>query len=326
MSEMSTREKLLEAVRLIKSNNLKGELYFLVKSGGVQKIKKGKLDSGTQEKLTKNFYDHLEFFFGNEDLEIMGLTEADERKNVLYHYDYEDRIKELDDIDSVQKTLIKDEFDIRAGKMSDIKGFIFAYVHKDIRVTLYKENYEVMMVKRNEGEKLKEKINIVLTDSNELKEFNDSIFRLNYNFDFIMIDGEIYVKELKKLEAKFGFTEIVKKKAKESIIEIEKLNLIKDVSQLLSEVDDITFARKIVKVATRSVVLKTCSKKDILTFLETYDEAVKSKFKYDETGKFIDLDTKVSRTAFIQLLDDSFLYSQLTKHKYLSGSKDDINK
>lgn len=328
MSENSTnsRTELLNLIQKIEINKVKGELFFLLKKGNSLEIRKGDLDAGTQVKLTENFYIHTVNYLLNEELTVMGLTEADDRKDVLYKYDYEQPIQEFELINSAQTETSVQEYDIKKDKLSEIKGFIFAYVHKNIRVTLYKENYEVMMVKKNTGEKPSEKINILLTGSNQLKEFDDSIFRLNYDFDFIIVEGELFVKDLKKLESKFGFVEVVKKKAIESIHEIGVLDLVQDITKLEQGIKDVSFARKVVKVASRSVVLRKCDKKDIINFIDTYDETLKKKFKFDESGQYIKLDTKVSRTVFLQLLDDSFLYSQLTSSKYLSGSKDDINK
>lgn len=321
-----SRTVLLDLVKKIKSNKVKGELFFLLKKNDELELKKGDLDLDTQTKLTERFYSHTIKYLENEELKIMGLTEADDRKDVLYKYDYEQPIQEFEFINSVQMKTSVQEYDMKKDNLSEIKGFIFAYVHKNIRVTLYKENYEVMMVKKNTGDKATDKINILLTGSNQLKEFNDSIFRLNFDFDFMIVDGNLFVKSLKKLESKFGFVEVVKKKAKESIQEIGKLDLVLDITKLEQGISDVSFARKVVKVATKSVVLSKCDKKDIIKFIDTYDEALKKKFKFDKSGQYINLDTKVSRTVFLKLLDDSFLYSQLTTNKYVSGSKDDINK
>lgn len=322
----TSREILLESVKKIASNKVKGELFFLLKKDQELELRKGDLDSETQIKLTENFYSYTLRYLESEELRIMGLTEADDRKDVLYWYDYEQPIQEFEFINSVQINTSVQEYDVKKDKLSEIKGFIFAYVHKNIRVTLYKENYEVMMVKKNTGDKASDKINILLTGSNQLKEFNDSIFRLNYDFDFMMVDGKLFVKDLKKLESKFGFVEVVKKKAKESIQEIGKLDLVQDITKLEQGINDVSFARKVVKVASKSVVLRKCNKKDIINFIDTYDDTLKKKFKFDESKEYINLDTKVSRMVFLQLLDDSFLYSQLTTNKYVSGSKDDINK
>ena len=327
MSESKTisRETLLDSMKKIKANDVKGELYFLIQNNSGTVLRRGDLDADTQAKLTANFFEHTKNYLDNEDLTVMGLTEADDRKDVLYQYDYEEQIKEFEIINSVQTITSVGVFNSKKDKLSDIKGYIFAFVHKEIRVTLYKENYEVMMVKKYSGDGISEKINIVLTSSNQLKEFDDSIIRLNYDFDFMMLKGDLFIKNLKKLESQFGFDKIVMKKAKESIEEIGKLNLVKDITKLNEGISDVSFARKVVKVASKSAVLLKCNKKDIINFINTYDESLKKKLKFDESGQFIILDTKVSRTVLLKLLDDSFLYSQLTSNKYVSGSKDDID-
>lgn len=323
---IQSRDEILKILEKIKAGKIKGELYFLLKKAGQLVIKKGDLDSSTQIKLSRNFASQTYNFFDDDELKVMSLTEADDRKKVIYQYDYTDPLEEFTYIDSVQKSLDYEEFNSKTDFLSEIKGYIFAFVHMGARLTLYKENYEMMMVKKNEGQKISERINIVLTQSSQLKEFEDEIFRLNFNFDFMMLNGELFIKELGKLEQRFGFQEVVKKKAKESIHEIGKLNLVKNISSLEEDIEDIAFARKIVKVASRSVVLQICDKKDIMEFISDYDDTLKKKFKVDETGEYISLDTKVSKDAFLKLLDDAYLYSQLTKHKYVSGSKDDFNK
>ena len=46
----------------------------------------------------------------------------------------------------------------------------------------------------------------------------------------------------------------------------------------------------------------------------------------NEDGKKIRLDTKVSKTAFIKLLNDDFLRSELTELYYASVAKDNVLK
>ena len=47
-------------------------------------------------------------------------------------------------------------------------------------------------------------------------------------------------------------------------------------------------------------------------------------FKYSDDGSTIRLDTKKSKAAFIKLLNDAFLRSELTKEYYEARAKDNI--
>ena len=49
------------------------------------------------------------------------------------------------------------------------------------------------------------------------------------------------------------------------------------------------------------------------------------KFKYSEDGLTIRLDTKKSKDAFIMLMNDAFLHSELSKRYYEAKAKDNIS-
>lgn len=321
---MESKIEIIAKFNSLESNSTKGELYFLLEDESL-KIKKGDLDEQIQLTMTDEFIKHSKQYLGQEEIKIMGLTQADDRKDVLYYYDYEDKIPEVDFITSVQETIVSDAYNFKHDDISKMKGYVFAFVDEHTRITLYKENYPIMVMKKETGENIKDKINIKLTSSNKITEVDDDIFKLNFDFDFMIVDGELYVKNLKKLESNFGFIKVLEKKATESVDTIDKLGIVQDISYLKSDITDTAIARKIVKVASKSIVLQKCKKEDIIKFINESKDKIKNQFKFDETGNFLDLKTKKARKAFIALLDDSFLYSKLTDHDYLAGSKDDLS-
>ncbi|VDN47903.1 conserved protein of unknown function [Petrocella atlantisensis] len=321
---MESKSVLVAKLNKIVGHSTEGELYFLLEDERLL-IKKGDLDEQTQAVMTKEFINHTKQYLSQEEISIMGLSLADDRKDVLYHYDYEDRIPEVDYITSVQQNVLSDSYNFKHDDISKMKGYVFAFVDEDTRITLYKEHYPIMVMKKEAGETLKDKINIKLTNSNKITEVDDDIFKLNFDFDFMIVDGELYVKNLKKLESKFGFIKVLEKKANESVDTIDLLEIVEDISYLRNDITDASFARKIVKVASKSIVLQKCNKEDIIKFINESNDIIKNKFKFDESGNLLDLKTKKARKAFITLLDDSFLYSKLTDHDYLSGAKDDLS-
>ena len=66
------------------------------------------------------------------------------------------------------------------------------------------------------------------------------------------------------------------------------------------------------------------SNDDIINFTKT-NPGLRGRFKYSEDGKQIRLDTKTSKNAFIKLLNDDYLRSNLTNQEYDSIAKDRIN-
>ena len=321
---MESKSELIAKLNILVDNSTEGELYFLLEDEDMT-IKKGDLDEKVQIVMTQEFINHTKQYLAQEELCIMGLSQADDRKDILYHYDYDDKIPEVHFITSVQHNINSDLYSFKHNDISKMKGYIFAFVDENTRITFYKEHYPIMLIKKETGEDLKNKINIKLTSSNKISEVKDDIFKLNFDFDFMIVDDELYVKNLKKLESKFGFIKVLERKAQESVILIEKLELVEDISYLRKDITDTSFARKIVKVASKSVVLQKCKKEDIIKFIKESTDSIKNIFKFDETGNFLNLTTKKARKAFLALLDDSYLYSKLTDHDYLSGSKDDLS-
>lgn len=65
------------------------------------------------------------------------------------------------------------------------------------------------------------------------------------------------------------------------------------------------------------------TKEAIIEFTKTTPELA-GKFKYSDDGNKIRLDTKKSKDAFLKLMNDSFLRSELTKQYYEASTKDNI--
>ena len=75
-----------------------------------------------------------------------------------------------------------------------------------------------------------------------------------------------------------------------------------------------------------SVVIKLgITKEAIVEFTKTTSELT-GKFKYSEDGTKIRLDTKKSKDAFLKLMNDAFLRSELTEQYYEASAKDNTTR
>ena len=89
--------------------------------------------------------------------------------------------------------------------------------------------------------------------------------------------------------------------------------------------DNISFSRKLVKVLSTSKLLnEDIPKEDVLGFIDQ-DEKLRDilKIKEKEGEKYIEISNKANAKAFLELLNDEFVYSQLTKQKYQAPDKDE---
>lgn len=99
---------------------------------------------------------------------------------------------------------------------------------------------------------------------------------------------------------------------------MENIQVLKDSAQ------DVSFARKLSKVKKTSPIFANNIPKDVIVEFTKTNPGLKGAFKYSEDGQTICLDTKKSKEAFIKLLNDAFLRSELTKEYYEARAKDNI--
>ncbi len=136
--------------------------------------------------------------------------------------------------------------------------------------------------------------------------------------------GELLVNDIAALERSFGFHEIIKKEANLGIAAIEEKLVIENVEVLRELLEDMKYARRFVKVAAGSPVLRAnIPNTSIINFCKTFPKLA-GKIRFNEAQDKILLDTKVSKDLFIKLLMDDFLTSDLTKFHYESVAKDSL--
>lgn len=130
--------------------------------------------------------------------------------------------------------------------------------------------------------------------------------------------------DLKMLERNMGFSTLIQQAAVETVSAIEDLDILDDIEVLRDTLEVPSFARKLSKVKKASPIFKLgISKEAIVEFTKNTPELA-GKFKYSEDGTQIRLGTKKSKIAFLKLMNDAFLHSELTKQWYDASAKDNI--
>ncbi|MDL0431300.1 DUF4868 domain-containing protein [Marinobacter sp. TBZ242] len=119
------------------------------------------------------------------------------------------------------------------------------------------------------------------------------------------------------------FHEAVKNVATQGLENIIETGLVENHEVFKDRIDEISFARKLVKAASKSPVLGQIPNEQVISFTNNHP-ALKGKFKYSYDGSQINLGTKKSQDLFLKLINDDFLQSELTKLYYESVAKDSI--
>lgn len=275
----------------------------------------------TTEELIDLFKSNLLInIIGNEELCLCNLSESDDRRNAIYYFDYDVYPKDLCCIHdfNLDEDVAVDKFSFSNENLSGLRGYIIYLGSMTDGVVLYKKHYPISLIKRDSFMLYKKQQRFVRFDGDEM-------LRLNENVQVMKLNNEIYALDIDNFERNFGFESLIIKRATETIEEIEQIGILEDVQVLKDLVDDITFARKLSKIREKSpVITLNISNDDIINFTKI-NPGLRGRFKYSEDGKQIRLDTKASKNAFIKLLNDDYLRSNLTNQEYDSIAKDRIN-
>ena len=132
------------------------------------------------------------------------------------------------------------------------------------------------------------------------------------------------ILNINKLESICGFHDVIRREAKKGLESIKKMEILEDVEPLEDELDNVAFSRKLTKVCTHSKVVGKVSNKKIIKFTKRHKYFESHPIKLNAEGDKFILDTKKSKEAFLKLLNDYLLRSELTKGEYESVAKNSV--
>ena len=300
------------------------QVYFVLKQDENLILRLADIeDEKTEPEVDKLFLEYMtDTVLNNNDLQVCELSTADERTNAIFHYDYTEYPEELEvfqSFDIKQATKEVEKFNFEQDNLSRLCGYIIYIGSMEDGVSLFKKHYPISLIKRDSfllgAIKSKQRFELVT---------GDDIIRLNGAVQLFRINGEIFVIDIKVLERNMGFNQLIYKAADETVQAIEELAIIEDIQVLRDSAEDIAFARKLSRVKKSSPIFKlNISKETIIEFTKTTHD-LSGRFKYSEDGNEIRLDTKKSKDAFITLMNDAFLRSELTRQFYEAKAKDNI--
>ncbi|EIA1621812.1 DUF4868 domain-containing protein [Vibrio parahaemolyticus] len=258
----------------------------------------------------------------NDSLTLPLLSNADDRKNALYEFDFDDKPLEFDLLDQAlaQRINVTTTYNIGNGTFDDISAIIIVLTGRNNEtITLYKHQYTVSVLHAEQGA-----LNL-FKRNNRLSELDSNILKIDPNFVFLKLADKFYVENVKTLETYLGFHDVIKHTATECVDALANLDLIEDITSMKQRVDsdDMAFSRKLAKVARNSPVMGQVENSDIIDFARKHNYLSKMLKLNDDGSKFV-LTTKKSQNHFIKLMSDDYLESELTKIQYDSLAKDKI--
>lgn len=314
----NVKEKIGE---IISDNACSIQLYLLLKKDGQYELKLADVEDVAAPELQQLFVSNLDStIVNNENLSIRSLSKDDETSTALYLYDYEDYPEELSFFKEfkIEEAIKSDKFNFKDDSLSDLFAFIIYIGTMNKGVTLFKKHYPIALIKRDSF-----LLGVKKSKQRFEKISGEDIIRLNDSWQLMNLNGQLYIIDLKVLVKNLGFTKLITRNAEETIEAIKDLEIVGNIEALSDEIEDnISFARKLARIQTSSAVFQKKVPSETIIDFSKKTPALAGQFKYSESGKQIILSTKKQKVAFLRLLNDDFLHSELTAEYYAANSKD----
>lgn len=308
------KNELNEALEFL--NNPKGTLQIILYAQlkGSNKVKMLDIKSTDLPKIQSLFIESVNSKIIQKDSHLLALSTADERGNCFYEYDL-DLPEELECINELVGNDDVETFSFKNDELTQIESLIIVIADNEKNAVLYNKISPVEVVGRG---------GYMLWKSNQrLERFEDNLLRVSPKFQIIKVDEKVIIIDLNLIERSFGFHEVIQREASKGVTAIEKLDIVDDIDVLKELVSDISFARKLTKIAKDSPVIKLQIPNDKIIEFSKRHPATRN-MKYTEDNSQFKLGTKVSKDLFIKILNDDLLTSELTQLHYDSLAKDGI--
>lgn len=310
-----TTESFLEKIEVLNEDGIGFELFFLLNNGEIKKVD---LDSILSNNLQSEFTQKILHTFNEEtNFTLKSVNDLSDEKleSEYFYFDSENMYENLQFIIEFASQASVGSFSLDETKYKNIEAILIKIGTRSNNVILYKHHYPINVVTK------KSTINI-FKEGDTFKEVVDDIFKIDINFDFILIDEHLIVNKLKTLETRLGYTDVIYAKAFENIEIINTLDFIESLDILKESIKTNRWAKKLNRVQNSPVIEIIQNDQDrVREFIKNHPTLKQINFNDENKLK---LDTKVSVERFLKLLDDDYLYSQLTEMLYDTNSKDTL--
>lgn len=319
-----TREELINSLQSIIDLDVdcKALVYFALKKDGVTTLKKANIQEAVLTIIADGYMQSLkaeiERFNADAERTVLNISDRDDRANVVYRYDIPDvepsffgKMREVTYQHPVDYFAGERMFNFDVDTLSDIDYFIIELGSEENKIVIYRNNFNVNLMKQARG-----RIYLNKSDT-QLTSVNDDILRMDTQIDALMIGEEFLVLNLGYLDSSKEFATIIMSRAEASINDIAQLNLVDSVEGLRDRLSELSFARRLMRVMDSSPVV-AMPVAHVLDFVRNHNKLNKVLKVENER---ISLHTKKAQDYFIKLMNDDILHSQLTKRDYESSAK-----
>lgn len=235
------------------------------------------------------------------------------RENMIYRYDLspDRRTQEMINMSRAGTEQNPSLFTVNNDLLEKINGFYVVIKSVKNRVVFYKQ---ILPIDKTYG---RSSFFLGIKDNEMFERKKDSLLRLVPGIQMLYVDDTIILVEMNKLESSLGLDAILQKEAATTFRNIEEKDIVLDIAKLKEVCDKPSMLKKLRHALTESKV-KDLSNDEIIQFAKQQN---KLKFKFDEEQNKFNIDSQAAAKRFIKLLDDDYLFSNLTSTDYDSEQK-----
>lgn len=283
---------------LDEQNGIGAALYFVLNQNDESVIRFADIENEAKLELKDRFLEYIkDKFIDNIELHYQNISEADDRKNVVYKYDINERPPSLNILDEILANEEQPPFRFNQDSFENLQGYLITIGNEGNKIALYKKHHAVNLLKRDRF--------LLVPDNQRLVKVNDDALVIDRSFDFMLIDNNLIVLKLNILERFFGFENVVRNQAKNTIDLIDTIQLLENIEQIIEIAQTMTNARKLMKIRNSPVLNVPVS--NVINFIRNHPELT-GRIGFNENGTKINLDTGISKKLFLKLLNDDYLF------------------
>lgn len=133
-------------------------------------------------------------FIREENIEILKLFTADERKNAFFYYNLEDLPLKMKLLKLASEGKDIQTFQFSEDKLEEIIGFVIVIGNSENNIVVYKQRYSISLLKRDKY------MLTPISHYNRLKRYKGDILRVDFNYQIMMWNDTFYIADIDKME------------------------------------------------------------------------------------------------------------------------------
>lgn len=303
---------------ILSSQELAIELYFVYRNNDSFSIVLPDLElQELQPKLLKDYIAELKHQFIERedeyeyDLLHLDSPEASDRKRIYY--------EERSNIPTAQSLYNNYsnsgnilEYDESEHDLTRIWGILIKIADTENQITIFKRSYPINVLKKN-------KTSGIFFNRGSFQLLDHEVLKITSSFDFIYLQEHLIICNGREFEKDFDYIRAVKNKALTVLDNLNNTNLFTDTQKIFDLIDRGKQIKKIINIKPDNPVLSK-SVAEIHNFARSYQISI----SLSEANDKIELKNQKEAIAFIKLLNDDYLKSELSGFKYDSKGKSKI--